>query len=171
MTPSTSSRDLRIEKQSGGVYELNCTQWVPRPIDDVFAFFSHAGNLQEITPPFLQFHVLTPEPIEMKPGSLIDYRLRVHGLPMRWRSRIERWNPPHGFVDVQVQGPYRLWHHEHRFSERDGGTIIADRVRYRVPGGALINRFFVQPDVERIFRYRQQCMEQRFGASTDVSGN
>ena len=100
----------------------------------------------------------------MKPGTLIDYELRVHGVPMRWQSEIAVWEPPWGFVDEQRRGPYRLWIHEHRFVEKDGGTLAVDEVRYAVPGGALINALFVARDVEKIFEFRTKKLKELFPA-------
>lgn len=137
--------------------------WLPRPRAEVFSFFADAANLERITPPWLSFHILTPGPIEMREGTLIDYRLSVRGIPLRWRTRIELWQPPEGFVDVQLRGPYRLWHHTHEFEERDGGTLCRDRVRYAVPGGWLVDRLLVRRDVERIFRHRTAELRRRFG--------
>ena len=97
-------------------------QLVARELPEVFEFFSRARNLESLTPPWLSFSVLTPEPIEMRPGTLIDYRLRLHGLPMRWRTLIEAWEPEVRFVDRQLRGPYKLWHHTHSFAEVSGGT-------------------------------------------------
>jgi ligand-binding SRPBCC domain-containing protein len=134
-------------------------QWLARPIAEVFAFFSDATNLDAITPPWLQFHVVTPAPIVACRGTLIDYRLRVHGVPMRWQSEITSWDPPHGFVDEQRRGPYRRWVHRHQFEELDGGTWIRDHVEYAVPGFVaepLLHRWFVRPDLDAIFAYRQQ---------------
>ncbi len=139
--------------------------WLPRPRAEVFPFFADARNLEDLTPPWLHFEILTPLPIPMRAGALIDYRLRVHGVPLRWRTRIEVWDPPAGFVDVQVRGPYRLWHHTHRFEEQDGGTLCVDRVRYWPRGGAWVNRLFVRRDVARIFAYRARVLHQRFGAA------
>jgi ligand-binding SRPBCC domain-containing protein len=136
--------------------------WLPRPRETVFAFFAEARNLEQITPPFLQFEVLTPAPIAMRPGTLIDYRLRVHGFPIRWRTEIAAWNPPHRFVDTQLRGPYTLWHHTHTFRERSGGTDCFDEVRYRPRGGALINWLFVRRDVENIFAYRREQLLKLF---------
>src|SRR5204863_7291836 len=132
--------------------------WLPRPRAEVFNFFSDSHNLENITPPFLKFVVLTPGPIEMRQGTLIDYRLRIRGFPVRWRTLISAWEPPFRFVDEQVRGPYRQCIHEHTFKEQDGGTTMRDSVRYRVPGGALVNRLFVRADVERIFDFRRQWM-------------
>lgn len=138
--------------------------WLPRPRAEVFSFFAEARNLECLTPPWLHFEILTPLPIPMRAGTLIDYRLKVHGVPLRWRTRIEVWDPPGEFVDVQVRGPYRLWHHTHRFEEQDGGTLCRDRVRYWPRGGALMNRLFVRRDVERIFAYRAQKLRRWFGS-------
>ena len=129
---------------------------VPFPLEGVFDFFARAENLELLTPPWLSFQILTPRPIRMNEGALIDYRLRLHGIPLRWRSEITAWEPPHRFVDEQRRGPYRLWVHEHRFTEADGGTRVEDRVRYSVLGGALVDKLLVAPDVKRIFDYRQE---------------
>ncbi len=138
--------------------------WLPRSRDEVFPFFADARNLSEITPPWVQFQVLTPAPIVMQPGALIDYRIRVHGLPIRWRTEITEWNPPHRFVDVQLRGPYTLWHHTHMFEEKNGGTLCIDKVTYRPRGGAIINRLFVRKDVQRIFAYRRKRLLELFPA-------
>jgi ligand-binding SRPBCC domain-containing protein len=138
-------------------------QWLPRPLAELFPFFADAANLERITPPWLGFHILTPPPVEMRQGALIDYRLRVRGIPLRWRTRIAVWEPPARFVDEQVRGPYRLWVHEHTFAEQEGGTLCRDHVRYAVPGGELVHRLLVRPDVERIFAWRQQVLRDLFG--------
>jgi ligand-binding SRPBCC domain-containing protein len=145
-------------------FNLVTELWVPRSRDEVFVFFAEAGNLETLTPTWLRFEVLTPDPIEMRQGTMIDYRIRVHGVPFRWRTEIAEWQPPRYFVDVQLRGPYTLWHHTHIFEERDGGTLCTDQVRYRPRGGALINWLFVRRDVKRIFRYRQQRMKEIFGS-------
>ena len=137
--------------------------WLPRRREEVFPFFADAQTLETITPPWLKFQICTPTPIVMRPGALIDYRIRLRGLPLRWRTEIEVWDPPLRFVDNQVRGPYRRWHHTHTFEERDGGTLCRDEVRYAVFGGSLVNRFFVRPDIERIFAYRQEQLRKRFG--------
>jgi len=141
---------------------------VPRPRSEVFPFFAEARNLQTLTPPWLKFEVLTPAPIILRPGTLIDYRITVHGFPLHWRTEIAEWNPPHRFVDVQLSGPYTLWHHTHTFEELDGCTLCLDRVRYRPRGGALVHWLFVRRDVERIFRYRQQRLEDIFGSPANA---
>lgn len=148
------------------VTKLRGEQWVPRPVNEVFGFFSDAFNLERITPPLLRFTVLTPPPIEMREGVLIDYRLRVRGLPVRWQSEITAWEPPHRFVDEQRRGPYRMWRHEHTFEERDGGTVCRDLVRYSVPGGRLVQRLFVDPDVRKIFAYRSEQLAEVFGGAS-----
>jgi ligand-binding SRPBCC domain-containing protein len=138
-------------------------QWLPRPVDEVFPFFADAHNLETLTPGWLRFDVLTPRPIPMAVGTTIDYRLRWRGIPLRWTSEIAAWEPPHRFVDRQIRGPYRLWHHEHRFTEADGGTRVVDEVAYAVWGGSLVNRLGVARDVERIFAYRQRVLDEIFG--------
>jgi len=136
--------------------------WLPHPRNEVFAFFGDAHNLERITPPWVNFAVLTPAPIVMRPGILIDYRIRIHGVPVRWRTEISAWQPPFQFVDEQRRGPYRLWHHTNTFEEREGGTLCRDRVRYWPRGGALMNWLFVRKDVERIFEYRRQRLMETF---------
>jgi len=143
-------------------FTFQAEQWLPRPREEVFGFFGDARNLESITPPWLRFEVLTPPPIGMRPGTLIDYRIRVHGIPIHWRTKIEEWSPPHRFVDVQLRGPYTLWHHTHTFEERDRGTLCRDFVRYRPPGGSLMNWLFVRRDVNRIFAFRCEKLVQMF---------
>lgn len=136
---------------------LHREQRIPTPLPEVFAFFSEARNLDRITPPWLHFQVLSQTDRELKAGSLIHYQLGWHGIPLRWTSRIEEWCPPTRFVDTQLKGPYRLWHHTHSFEACDGGTLIRDTVQYAVPAGWLGDFFggwMVRRDVERIFDYR-----------------
>ncbi|MEI6244378.1 MAG: SRPBCC family protein [Acidobacteriota bacterium] len=147
-------------------YRIAKSLWVPRPIDDVFEFFGNAANLELMTPPWLAFKILTPEPIEMRPGTTIDYRISLRGLPMRWRSQITTWNPPFEFVDEQLTGPYRRWHHRHTFESRDGGTLVGDEVNYDVLGGNLIHRVFVEGDLRKIFAFREETMLRLFGATS-----
>jgi len=144
-------------------FRFSGEQWLPRPLPEVFHFFSDARNLERLTPEWLRFNVLTPEPIPMAVGTTIDYRLFWHGIPLRWTSEIAAWEPPHRFVDRQLRGPYRLWHHEHRFEEADGGTSVIDEVEYAVWGGALAVRFGVRRDIERIFEYRRKTLDEMFG--------
>lgn len=139
---------------------FSTSQWVPSPLEETFAFFSNAHNLERLTPPLLRFRILTPPPIEMAVGTRIDYRLRLRGVPIRWQSEITRWDPPRGFVDEQRRGPYRKWIHEHRFRDEGGGTRVEDHVTYAVPGGALVDRWVVRPDLDRIFDYRQRVIAE-----------
>ena len=141
-------------------------QWLPRPLTEVFPFFADARNLEQLTPSWLSFDVLTPDPISMAVGTTIDYRLAWRGIPLRWRSEIAAWEPPDRFVDRQLRGPYRLWHHEHLFVEEEGGTTVIDHVDYAVWGGALALRFGVRRDIERIFAHRSQRLIEIFGART-----
>jgi ligand-binding SRPBCC domain-containing protein len=129
---------------------------------EVFSFFADARNLEAITPPWLQFEILTPGEIEMRVGALIDYRLRVHCVPVRWQTEITRWEPGRCFVDEQRRGPYRYWRHTHTFSDLDGGTLCRDEVEYAVPGGRLVNWLLVRRDIEEIFAYRAAALGRRF---------
>ena len=133
-----------------------------KPLAEVFDFFARAANLERLTPDWLRFEILTPGPIEMKVGALIDYRIKWRSIPMRWRTEIEIWDPPHRFVDRQLSGPYRLWRHEHLFEERGNGTEVIDQVEYAPFGGAIVNRLAVARDVRRIFNYRRQTLQQIF---------
>ncbi len=151
------------------VRRLEVEQLFPRPLDEVFAFFGDAHNLDAITPPWLHFRIVTPAPIDMRVGALIDYRIRLHYLPIRWRTEISVWEPPHRFVDRQISGPYRQWIHEHTFEARDDGTWVRDRVDYAVPGGwlePLVHGLFVGPDVRAIFAYRQRKLEAILGTAS-----
>ncbi|MGI8902648.1 MAG: SRPBCC family protein [Solirubrobacteraceae bacterium] len=147
-------------------YRLEREQVVARDLDEVFTFFAEAANLEALTPSWLRFQVLTPEPIEMGRGTLIEYGLRVHGAPMRWVSRIEEWEPGRSFVDRQLRGPYRLWHHTHEFSAHPDGTLVSDRVRYEIPLGPLgelAHAVFVRRDLARVFDFRREAVARRFG--------
>ena len=145
-----------------GHHVLRREQRLPGTPEEVFPFFADAGNLEAITPPWLGFHVVTPRPIEMRAGALIDYRLRLHGLPIAWLTRIEEWVPSERFVDLQLTGPYRLWHHTHEFrANPGGGTLMTDTVRYALPLGplgSLAHRVLVRRDLERIFDYRARAV-------------
>ena len=143
-------------------------QWIPRSINEVFAFFSDAGNLEEITPSWVGFRILTPGPIRIAEGTRIRYRLRLHGIPVGWETEIRRWQPPGRFVDVQLNGPYQLWHHTHRFEPKHGGTLMTDIVRYRLPLGIIgrvVHRLKVRRDVDRIFDYRARRIQEIFRAA------
>ncbi len=148
------------------MYTLERTLVVPRPIDEVFPFFADAANLERLTPPLVGFTILTPPPIVMKAGTLIDYRIRVNGIPLRWRTLIESFDPPHSFVDTQLRGPYAHWHHTHTFREVPGGTELGDRVEYALPLGPLgkiAHALFVKRQLRTIFDYRSQVMRELFG--------
>ena len=137
-------------------YVLERTQVVGAPLDEAFAFFADARNLERITPPWLRFTIVEA-PTELHEGARLRYRLRLFGIPIRWRTEIVAWDPPHGFVDVQRRGPFRLWEHTHRLRAVDDGTEISDRVRYRLffgPLGALLQRLLVGDWVEGIFDFR-----------------
>jgi len=149
------------------IHSLGRRQRIDLPVADVFDFYADARNLERITPPWLGFEVTTPEPIEMGVGTLIEYRLRLHRVPVRWRTRIEAWESPRRFVDVQVKGPYSLWEHTHEFEE-DGprATIIRDRVRYAIPFGPigeLAERVLVRRDLRQIFDYRRDAVARELG--------
>ena len=135
---------------------------VEQPITEVFEFFSNAHNLAVITPPNLHLEILTPAPIEMGVGTRIDYRLKLHGIPIRWQSEITEWNPPYGFADEQRRGPYRLWRHTHTFEETENGVIVGDVVEYAVWGNEVVNKLFVRPDIEKIFTYRSEQLDEIF---------
>jgi ligand-binding SRPBCC domain-containing protein len=146
-------------------HTLRREQWIPRPLEEVFAFFSDARNLERITPSWLGFQMLTPGPIRMAAGTRLRYRLRVHGLPLYWTTEIRKWEPPFRFVDVQLSGPYSLWHHTHQFEARNGGTCMTDIVRYRLPlgiVGRVVRLLKVRRDVERIFDYRYERIKEQF---------
>ncbi len=139
---------------------LELEQWLPLSPDRVFRFYADAFKLEEITPPLLQFKVLTVPPIDMKEGTVIDYRLKLRGIPLRWQSQITAWEPPYRFVDEQRKGPYRLWRHEHTFIDVEGGTLAIDRVEYAVHGGVLVKKLLVEPDLKKIFDYRKRRLQE-----------
>lgn len=153
-----------------GAEVLQRTQRVPRPLSEVFAFFAKAENLQLLTPTFLDFRILSPLPIAMQVGTLIDYRIRLRGLPMRWRTRISAWQPLYRFADEQLSGPYSLWWHEHLFAEQDGCTLISDRVTYRAPLGFIAHPLVVRRELARIFDFRTAVIAQRFGPTQAAVG-
>ena len=143
-------------------FRFTTHQTIEQPIAQVFAFFSDAHNLAEITPPWLRFEVLTPAPIAMQVGTRIDYRLRLRGIPLSWQSEITAWVPPRYFMDEQRRGPYRLWRHTHTFEETAAGTVVGDEVEYAVWGSSVVNTLFVQRDIERIFAYRAEKLDALF---------
>jgi len=140
-------------------------QFLSQTPEEVFAFYADARNLERITPPWLHFRILNDGPIAMQPGTLIDYRIRVRGLPVNWRTRITVWDPPHRFVDVQIRGPYRTWEHTHEFHAVAGGTLVRDLVSYELPAGWLgemVRRLFVARDVAAIFDHRRTALASIF---------
>lgn len=148
-------------------HHLRRTQVVGRPIDEVFAFFADAANLERITPPELRFRILTPGPIDVREGTLIDYRLSLFGVPFGWRTRISAWQPPVLFVDEQLRGPYREWIHTHTFESVPEGTRLSDHVQYRLPlhPFSAIALPLVRRQVEHIFDYRARIIADVFGGS------
>lgn len=134
-------------------------------LEQVFEFFSRAENLNQVTPPHLHFKILTPLPLQMKLGAIIDYQIQLSGVPFHWRTLITSWEPPFRFVDEQMKGPYKLWHHQHTFEQCDGYVLMTDCVHFLSPGWflePLINRFFVEPKIKEIFNYREERFKDIF---------
>lgn len=155
-------------------YRFVREQKIPRPLGEVFDFFSDARNLETLTPPWLHFQILTPGHIEMQVGTIIQYALRVHGLPVRWTTSICSWKPPFEFVDVQLRGPYALWHHRHTFEDVGGETRMTDEVNYALPLGWLgqaMNSLLVDRDLTTIFRFRAETIERIFASQAATAGN
>ncbi len=154
---------IQITRPSAGAgFRLEASQFLPQPRDRIFDFFSDAFQLETLTPSWLKFSVLTKAPIQISVGTTIDYKLKLHGIPIRWQSLISDWEPPSRFVDRQVHGPYRRWNHEHIFQPVAGGTLCLDVVEYEVIGGRLIHSLFVRPDLLKIFAFRQQKLNEAF---------
>ncbi len=153
------SNSIEITPHPSKGYVLTAELVINRPLEEVFNFFASAENLESITPAFLQFKIVTELPLKMQQGALIDYRLKLHGLPIKWRTEISAWEPPRRFVDQQIWGPYKRWHHEHTFESLDGGrTLARDKVHYISRFGSLVHRFFVKPDLLKIFNHRQNML-------------
>jgi ligand-binding SRPBCC domain-containing protein len=147
------------------MHHFHSEQWIPRPVDEVFTFFSDANNLEAITPPQLNFHILTPGAIRLAAGARIDYQLTLYGMRLKWATLIESWAPPHEFVDVQLRGPYRKWRHTHRFVSESAGTRIVDDVEYELPLGPLgrwVEALWTRPELARIFSYRAEVIARQF---------
>jgi ligand-binding SRPBCC domain-containing protein len=148
------------------LHQLRTEILLPRPVEEVFAFFSDARNLGRITPPWLRFGIASADDLAMREGLLIDYRIRLYGIPLRWRSEITAWDPPHRFVDEQHIGPYRTWIHEHTFAAERDGTRVRDHVRYLPRGGGLVHHWFVRPSLERVFSYRTRVLLEILGRAS-----
>jgi ligand-binding SRPBCC domain-containing protein len=144
-------------RPASGLLDLRSEVVVPVPLATAFAFFADAWNLERITPPWLNFRIHTPRPLEMREGAILDYRIRLHGVPIPWRTRIDVWEPGTQFVDRQLLGPYHWWRHEHRFEAVAGGTRVLDHVEY-LPRAGWLSRDWVRRDVERIFGYRREAL-------------
>jgi ligand-binding SRPBCC domain-containing protein len=149
------------DRPSRGVSVLHEETIVPASVDETFAFFSDAANLERLTPPWLSFRIRTPQPIAMAEGTEIEYRIVLYGLPIPWLTRIDVWEPGVRFVDRQLRGPYRWWHHEHRFEPVDGGTRVIDHVEF-VPRARFVSGPMVRRDVRRIFDYRKGELSRLF---------
>lgn len=150
-------------------FTLEREQWVPRPLQEVFAFFADARNLETLTPDWLSFEILTPGPIRMTAGVIIDYKLRWHGIPLHWKTEIVHWEPPNCFEDLEIKGPYKLWRHTHRFAAIEDGTRISDSVQYALPFGLLgraVHAISIRRNVEEIFEHRDRKVRALFGSRT-----
>lgn len=162
---AVSAFDDLLESLRGQTREMLAEQWVPQSTEKIWPYFCDERNLEELTPPNLSFHVLGKSTSEIGAGTLIDYRLNLSGIPFRWRTRIESWDPPHQFSDYQLSGPYKLWHHTHEFLPLGGGTLMRDRVLYKLPlgwFGGLAVGWKVASDVDTIFRYRRTKVDELF---------
>ena len=138
-------------------------QTIDKPIHEVFSFLSDARNLPLLIPDWIRFGIVTPGPVVMAPGTLIDYAIRLHGIPFAWQSEITVWEPLRRFVDEQRKGPYRRWIHTHTFEEVHAGqTLVRDVVRYSVPGGTVVNKLLVAPDLRKIFTHRRRRLQEIF---------
>ena len=145
-----------------GPFVLDVSLWLPAAPERVFPYFADAVNLERLTPPWLHFRIANTEPIVMRVGTFIDYRLRLHGIPLRWRTCITEWDPPRAFVDEQIRGPYRLWRHRHTFTAENGGTRCDDHVDYDMAFGVVADRLLVRRDLARIFDFRRQVLLWEF---------
>ena len=158
-------KPARPSRPTSGLSSIYREMIIPRSQEETFAFFSDARNLDILTPRWVGFKILTPTPIEMRAGALIEYQIRIHGIPIRWRTEITEWEAPHRFVDLQLKGPYEWWHHEHRFESCKDGTRMIDEVEFRAPLHWISHPLMVKRDVRRIFDYRAQALERRFGGA------
>tara|TARA_B100001750_G_C15001021_1_gene347409 strand:- start:36 stop:503 length:468 start_codon:yes stop_codon:yes gene_type:complete len=153
------------------IYSLKYKQIIKKDINEVFTFFSNPENLKKITPQKLDFKILTPKPIKMKEGQLIDYTIKILGKKIRWRTIITDYNPPKMFIDQQLLGPYSMWHHRHEFNIVDNGVEIIDKIDYVVPYGILgriVNFCFIKSDLDRIFHYRYEVINKYFNGEQNI---
>jgi ligand-binding SRPBCC domain-containing protein len=158
---------IRFSSEPGAsTQRLTSEQWIAASTEAAFAFFSDPGNLQALTPPLLHFSILSPLPIEMLAGALIEYRLRLMCFPLGWLTRIEDWRPGEGFTDIQLRGPYARWIHRHTFTPGDSGTWVRDEIEYALPlrrVSSPLHALFVRPALERIFAYRREAIARLLG--------
>lgn len=159
---SMTTPSIHFQTESKFINVLKTSQWLPAPLSEIFDFFSRPENLQQITPPHLHFTIINPAPIEMKNGLELKYRLKLYGIPLHWTSLIENWNPPYGFTDRQLKGPYTEWVHSHHFRAEGDGTLVEDSIRYKAPGGRLVEKWLIQKDLASIFGHRQQVLTKLF---------
>ncbi len=163
MTPRTRGSGASALSTKSPLHQsLERVTWLPRPVEEVSRFFSDPANLEHITPPELRFRIVSPQPIELCHGALIDYRLALFGVPFGWQTEISCWEPPHRFVDRQRAGPYRLWVHTHEFLAESGGTRMRDHVEYVLPLGrlGLVGRRLVRRRLDRIFDFREATIQR-----------
>lgn len=165
MNVAARPEPLQFKELSDRTTYLHATQWVPRPLKEVFFFFSQPENLGRLTPPNMKFVLLNETPVHMKEGLELSYKIKAKGIPMGWTSQITNWDPPHSFSDIQLKGPYVSWDHTHKFSHEGSGTLVEDEVFYKAPGFRWTERLFIRPDIERIFRFRHQALEEILAGS------
>ena len=151
-------------------YQYHEELLLPHAREPVFRFFSTPENLDLLTPPWVKFSILTPTPIEMGLGAIIDYRISLHRVPFKWKSEISVWKPPFEFCDIQVKGPYRYWLHRHTFEDTPNGTLVTDHVDYWVPFGWPVERLFVARELRQIFRHRRMRLLEIFSQGNRRSG-
>ena len=147
------------------VYTFKKEQFVPSDLDTVFEFFSRPENLEKITPSSMGFNIITPTPIDMKEGAIIDYTVKIMGVPMRWRTMITSYKKNEYFVDEQLKGPYSYWHHKHTFKEVEGGVLIIDEITYALPIQAfrlIVHPVLIKPQLNQIFNFRFQTIKDKF---------
>lgn len=158
----------RLSRPSRGIEVLRREAVVKRPIEETFSFFADAFNLNVLTPPWVGFEILTPPPIQMQAHTLIDYKISIRGFPVRWQTEIVSWCPPFSFVDLQIKGPYRWWHHTHRFESCPEGTRVIDEVEYLAPLSWFSHPLLVRGDVRKIFDYRAKALQEALGQIVNV---